>query len=408
MTILSRLALAILLFHSLAAFALGDASPAPRLILIKVDGLSPLVLDAAINPGDPATNRLPHPELFREAHSQLRSVLKHDRLLPNIESYFYRNGVRSSMYCATLPLSTPSWAVIDTGQRSIVKSNSYFNRLTGEVTSYLDQLRESLAMVKGAGRTSALWQLDLAGIPLLSDFFRDERVWTSIQPFYRKRPTDQLSSLGKNFISRGEPSKNPLRLIKRHVADSAYGADYPERNDHVLASLTARKVLETDLGGNERYDFLSILFSSIDHQFHVDPHYENILSWLMRADDWIGEILSAVEQSQRRSSTLVVLLSDHGLDFDPIRLNYSFPINRWLRQRDFGGHTVLAPVAEDTEHALTVPVRGVDFSRVYESSESPFGPTVPHGEKGYPTAYTDNTGNPRFDAYLRNSDLNRL
>ncbi|RPJ58342.1 MAG: hypothetical protein EHM23_17865 [Acidobacteria bacterium] len=406
--LLPLLAVAALFPESFGAFVFGEAPSPPRLILIKVDGLSPLVLDAAINPSDAATDRLPHPELFREAHLQLRSVLKRDRLLPNIEAYFYRSGVRSSMYCATLPLSSPSWAVIDTGQRGIVKSNSYFNRFTGELTSYLDQLRESLSVVKGAGRTTALWQLDLLEIPLVSDFFPEGQVWTSIQPFYRKRPTDQLSSLGKSLITRGEQSKNPLRLIKRHVADSAYGADYPERNDQALASLAGRKVLETGLEGKERYDFLSVLFASVDHQFHVDPHYENILSWLMRVDDWIGEILSAVEQSERRDSTLVVLMSDHGLDFDPVRLNYSFPINRWLREAEFGGHTVLAPVVEDTEHALTVPVRGVDFTRIYESLESAFGSAVLHGEKGYATAYTDNTGNPRFDAYLRNSDLNRL
>jgi len=129
---------------------------------------------------------------------------------------------------------------------------------------------------------------------------------------------------------------------------------------------------------------------------------------MVRLDDWIGEILAAVHQSERRDSTLVVLLSDHGLDFDPVRLNYSFPVNRWLREPQFGTHTVLAPVVEDTELALTVPVRGVDFTRIYESPGSAFGPGVPQGEKGFVTAYTDNTGNPRFDAYLRNSDLNRL
>ncbi len=408
-----RARLPLLVLSTLCSLGITLSAPAdeapPRLILIKVDGLSPLVLNSAVDPADPSTDRLPHPELFRDAHSQLRSVLKRDKLAPNIEAYFYRRGVRTPMYCATLPLSAPSWAVIDTGRPSIVKSNSAFNRFTGDLTSYLDQLREAMSVtLKGARRTSALWQLDLLDIPILSDYFAEGRAWTSIQFLYRERPTDQLASLGKHLITGGEKSKNPLRLVWRHLAESAYGADYPEKNDRVLASLAGRKVLETDLDGKERYDFLSVLFSSVDHQFHVDPHYENILSWLIRVDDWIGEILAAVEQSERRDSTLVVLLSDHGLDFDPVQLNYSFPINRWLREAQFGGHSVLAPVVEDTEHALTVPVRGVDFTRIYESQESPFGPAVPYGEKGFATAFTDNTGNPRFDAYLRNSDLNRL
>jgi len=387
----------------------GAPVPRPRLVLIKVDGLSSLVVDGAVDPRSESVNRLPHPELFREAHAQLLSVLKRDVLTPNIATYFYRNGVRTSMYCSTLALSTPSWAMIDTGYSSIVKTNTYFNRFTGDLSSYLDHLRESLNVtVQGARRTTALWQLDLLEIPILEDHFQTGRTWTSIQPFYRERPTDQLTALAKYLITGGERSKNPLRLIRRHLAQAAYGPDYPEKNDRALASLAARKILETDVEGQETHDFVSLIFSSIDHQFHVDPHYENILSWLARLDDWIGEILNAVEQSRRRDSTLVVLLSDHGLDFDPVYLNYSFPINRWLREPEFGSHTVLSPVVEDTEHALTVPVRGVDFTRVYESPHSAFGHEVPGGEKGFVTAFTDNTGNPRFDAHFRNSDINRL
>jgi len=233
------------------------ADDSPRLVLIKVDGLSPLVLDAAVNPDDVATNGVPWPEHFRAAHSQLRSVLRRDSLVPNIEAHFYRHGVRARMYCSTLAVSTPSWSVIDTGRSSIVKTNSYFNRFSGDLSSYLDQLRESLSMMAGgADRTAALWQLDLLGIPIVSDYFPEGRVWTSIQPFYRERPTDQLTALAKHLITGGQKSRNPLRLLGRHLANSAYGADYPEKNDQTVASLASRKILEKDLDGKERFDFL--------------------------------------------------------------------------------------------------------------------------------------------------------
>jgi hypothetical protein len=161
------------------------------------------------------------------------------------------------MYCATLPLSTPSWAVIDTGQPSIVKSNSYFNRLTGEVTSYLDQLRESLSVVKEPRRTSALWQLTCSRSPsfgLLSR--RAGGLHPALLPQTPHRSA--FAHLESNFITWGEQSKNPLRLIKRRRR-LAYGATIlRERPGPRVTRSTEGS--ETDL--RERtVRFLSVLFS---------------------------------------------------------------------------------------------------------------------------------------------------
>jgi hypothetical protein len=381
-----------------------------RLVIIKVDGLSPFVLDAAVDPSSPSTEKLPYPQTWRLAYQETTAVLSQSRLLPNIDTYFYRHGARvEAMYTGTLAVSGPSWAMIDTGQASIVKTNSYFNRFSGHLTSYLDQLRESMStLVRGAGRTAPLWQLDLLGVPIMLDSFPEDRAWASVQTLYRNRPAEQLSKLTDHLVRAGEQTRNPLRWLRKHLNNRLIQPDYPEMHDAALADLTSRKILEKDASGRERYDVISVIFASVDHQFHVDPNYRNLQGWLVRLDDWIGQILAAVELSERRDKTTVVLLSDHGLDFNPLLLNFSYPINPWLRRVQFGSHSVIAPVAEDHEHAITVPVRGVDFNRVYESDSSPYGPAVPFGEKGYVTAFTANNGNPRFDAYFRNSDLNRL
>ena len=118
--------------------------------------------------------------------------------------------------------------------------------------------------------------------------------------------------------------------------------------------------------------------------------------------------MGAVERTARRDRTLVAMVSDHGMNLYPVHINYGFPINPWLRRPEFGGHTVLSPEVEDSDHALTRPIPGVDFARVYESPASPYGEAVPFGSKGYFTAFAANMGNPRFDLFLRHSDLNRL
>jgi hypothetical protein len=387
----------------------AETEAAPKLVLIKLDGLSWFVLEAAIDPSGPATDRIPSPEMFRDAHDYFQSVLGRRVLLPNFQTYFFQEGVRTrTMYSGTLTLSTPSWAMIDTGQPSIVKTNSDFNRFSGRLIFYLDQVRESRdLLLKGAGKTTALWQLDLLGVPILIDAFPPDRSWTAIQPYYRQRPHDQLSHMGRYLVTRGQPGRNPFSLLRRHLKGTVHDLDYPEKNDEVVAKLAARKVLER-VEGRERHDVISAAFFTIDHQIHLDADYRNILTWLIQLDSWIGEIMAAVQSSGRSRDTLVAIASDHGLDFDPVHINYAFPINRWLRDPRFGAHNTLATLVENSAHALSTPIRGVDFNRLYESHHSPYGKKAPAGEKGYVTAFTANNGNPRFDAFLRNSDLNRL
>ncbi|MBM3792060.1 MAG: hypothetical protein FJW35_17155 [Acidobacteria bacterium] len=229
-----------------------------------------------------------------------------------------------------------------------------------------------------------------------------------MQILYRGRPVQQLGELGKHLLRAGGHDYDPARLLHRQLKQFVYRPDYPEKNDQVLAGVAAAKVLESGEDGREQLSFLNILFLTTDHQFHVDADYRGLLGWLVKVDSWFGEIMAAVEKSRRREETLVVMISDHGADFSPTLVNYSFPITAWLRQEDFGSHTTLSPHTEDGIHSLTLVVRGIDSAKTYESETSAYGPHVPGGEKGYYTVFTAHAGNPRFDAYLRNNDLNAL
>ena len=409
--LLAAIALSLCAHSDRAAAEPASREQRGRVILLKVDGLSGLLIEAALAPQSEAVLRLPFPGRFREDYRATQTLVGREELLPNIKEYFVRQGVRAgTIFTGTLPLSAPVWAQIDSGQPSIVKRNYYFNRASGASKVFLNGLLDSAGkLIKGSGRTHALWELDLLGIPILPDAFPPERVWSSLQTLSRKRSAIQLGAMGKFLVRAGEREFKPGSVIHQHLSHLVAYPDHVERLDESL-SQTLAKWLKWRAEGDpsETLDFITALFVTLDHRLHLDSSYRSVLRLLVKLDDWIGEVMGAVEQTARRDRTLVAMASDHGMNIYPVQLNYGFPINPWLRRPEFGGHTVLSPEVEDSDHALTRPIPGVDFARVYESPASPYGEDAPFGSKGYFTAFAANMGNPRFDLFLRHSDLNRL
>lgn len=385
--------------------------PRPRLVVLKVDGLSPVELDAVMNPEDPRQlERLPDPEGFRRAIRLFQLQTGRKDLLPNLRRYFYQQGVRAAnMFSATISLSAVAWAVIDTGQPSVVKRHMVFNRNNGFLRSHLDGFRDTLEFATRRGRkTNALWELDQVGVSLFSDAYHLLRRYETPQIYYRLTPRDYLVGMAEAYLTTGKKISDPWGILRGHLARRVEGMDYPDFAEEFLADHLAEKILEPDFTGAERYDYFSALFS-IDHQHHVDPDPENLVHRLIRLDRRLGRIFRAVERSQRRDATLVVLVSDHGSEYQPGAINLAFPLTRMFRTRWFGGHTVATVMAEDAGRALTTPVPGIDFPRVYESPFSPYGQAAGRGgQEGYTTAFIDNFGNARAEVHLRNNDLNRL
>ena len=387
--------------------ATSPVTPRPRLVEIKVDGLSPMFLDALVDPDDPAKlARLPDPERFRRAIAMVRQEIGQRDLVPNLQRFFYQRGVRvQNMVSATVTLSSVAWSVIQTGQPSVIKRHMMSSRQTGYLRSHLDGFRDSFELLaRKARKTNALWELDQAGVSLFADGFNPLRSYVTPWMYYRLAPVAYLSDLGKRYVTGGK--SHPKDIFRSHMARLANGIDYPDFAEEFVVDHVAKKVLESDLAGSERYDYISTFFT-IDHQHHVDPNPENLVRRMARLDRRIGRILQAVERSKRRDHTLVVLISDHGSEYLPGAINVTFPLTRAMRTRLFGGHTVGTVMAENAVHALTTPVQGIDFARVYEGPYSPYN-QGPGAEKGYTTAFVDNFGNARAEIHLRNNDLNRL
>lgn len=394
----------------------GDNLPAPdqelperpRLVLLQVDGLSPLLLDALIDPTEENLARLPDPEGFRRAIHLFRLQTGQQDLLPNLQRYFYEQGVRArNVFSATTTLSSVAWGVMHTGQPSVVKRHMSFNRNNGFLRSHLDGFRDTWDFSFRRGRkTNALWELDQAGVSLLSDAFHPMRRYETPQIYYRLTPRDYLVGLSGAYTTGGRKFSDPFGILRVHLTRQVEGMDYPDFAEEFVADHIAEKILEQDFAQSERYDFITLLLS-VDHQHHVDPNPENLVHRLVRLDRRIGRMLRAVERSRRRDHTLVALVSDHGSEYEPGAINLAFPITRVFRTSLLGGHNVATVMAEDAGRALSTPVPGVDFPRLYESPFSPYGEQA-GGESGYSTAFIDNFGNARAEVHLRNNDLNRL
>ncbi len=385
----------------------SDPTAPPRLIIIKVDGLSPILIDALMDPDNPEkVNRLPDPEGFHRAVALFRLQTGSRDLVPNLRRYFYQQGVvAENMYSSTTTLSAIAWSVIETGQPSVIKRHMYFNRANGQLRGYLDAFRDTWDIAWRRGRkTTAVWELDQTGVSLFADAFQPLRRYDTPQMYYRLTPASYLGGMAGAYLTAGE--SNPWGIVRRHLARQVEGMNYPDFSEEFAADHIAAKLLELDTVRGERYDYISTFFS-LDHQQHVDPDAENLIHRMIRMDRRIGRIFNAVEQSQRREVTLVALVSDHGSEYEPGAINQAWPITRAFRTRLFGGHTVATVMAEDAGRALSSPVPGIDYPRIYESPFSPYGKAA-GGEDGYSTTFIDNFGNARAEVHLRNNDLNRL
>ncbi len=385
--------------------------PTPlRLVHIKVDGLSPTMVDALLHPDDPEKiGLLPDPEGFRRAVALWRTYTGRQDLLPNLRRYFYEQGVRTeNMFSATVTLSAAAWSVIDTGQPTVLKRHMVFSRQNGYLRSHLDGFRDTMEiMMRDARKTNAQWVLDQAGVSVFLDAFHPLRTYVTPQLFYRLRPGEYLKELGYSWLHGGHGFSHPGQILTHHLGRLAKSTDYPDYSEDFVADHLADMILYRDFTGREPFDYLSTIFYGVDHQQHVDPNPENLVYRMMRFDLRVGRIFEAVERSQRREETVIALVSDHGSEWEPGKINLSFPLTRALRAPLFGGHTVATVMAENSARVISNIIPGVEFPRVYESPFSPYGERR-GGEEGYVTAFTDNFGNARAEIHLRNNDLNRL
>src|SRR2546421_6293979 len=117
-------AFCLLLFLLSQSIVLAQAK---RVVILKVDGLQPDIVDRFVRERDPTTGK---------------------SLLPWIEHVFYERGSRvENFYVRGMSLSAPSWSMLDTGQHLQIKGNVEFDRFTMNSYDYLSFLPVWIASI---------------------------------------------------------------------------------------------------------------------------------------------------------------------------------------------------------------------------------------------------------------------
>src|SRR5262245_60125549 len=134
-----------------------------RMVVIKIDGLPPGVLQEYLSRTRGPRSRLPW-----------------------IEYVFGRKGVwLDNFYARGLSLSAPSWSLLDTGRHLEIRGNVEYDRYTLRAYDYLNFLPQYFKSVSGLRDMPGVELLDEYGVPLLVDRFAADAVYQSAQLLQR-------------------------------------------------------------------------------------------------------------------------------------------------------------------------------------------------------------------------------
>jgi Type I phosphodiesterase / nucleotide pyrophosphatase len=355
---------------SLLLFSLALDAGAKRVVVIKVDGLPQDLVDREIERIDPATGR---------------------SSLPWIDRVFAQRGTRlANFYVRAISLSAPSWSLLDSGQHLQIRGNAEFDRYTFQVYDYLNFFPFYLGYALSRRvDMPGVQVLDELKTPLLIDRFSYRSGFQSFQMFQRGVRWKTLQhSLEHHF------SKSPRDLLDEWAIGSEIGGSLQNEMERELMQKLA----------DPRIQYLDYFFPEYDHVAHGTPDLSAQRVALGRIDSMIGRVWTAIETSPLAAETVLVLVSDHGMNTQPGVYSQGFDLVAFFNSRAGGGHHVVTDRHPLTEYKL----KGLDpfVSNVVTSSEASL---YLKGESDqYPTALLDLDGNERAAVYLRNSDLNRL
>jgi hypothetical protein len=342
-----------------------------RVVVLKADGLPGWLVDRMLSERDPITGRSP---------------------LPSIERIFVQRGVRlRHFYSRGVSLSVPSWAVLDTGQPSPIRGNVEYDRYTLRAFDYLNFIPFYFkSAFSQAADMPGVELLDDLGIPLLADRFDRGQTHQSFQLYQRGIRWDTLKRAARGPF----PVLAPRQLFDEWQAGFALSRALEDEIEKALLDALA----------DDRILYLDLFTGDYDHLAHLDNSESAQRGVVSKIDGLVGRVWSAIEKSALADQTLLVLVSDHGMNTRPGTYSQGYNLVELLRGAEGGAHHVVTNRHPLSEYKL----RGLFpfVHRVFTASGvSPYGASSP---KDYPTALLDLDGNERAGIYLRNSDLNLI
>jgi len=350
--------------------ALPVSAAVKRVVIIKLDGVPENVLERELERVDPIT---------------------HKSTLPWMDRVFAQGGTRvDNFYVRAISLSTPSWSLLDTGQHLQIHGNAEFDRYTGHVYDYMN----FFPFYVGYAR---LRKVDMPGvevldeqkIPLLIDRFPYPAVYQSFQLYQRGVRWETLKEALPKRFSRG------LReLLDEWTIGFDLGNSVEEQTERELIAKLSDPSIQ----------YLDYFTGSFDHTAHAasDPMAQRLA--LQRIDGLIGRVWTAIQASALASQTVLVAVSDHGMNTQPGVYSQGYNLLNFFNSRAGGAHHVVTnrhPLDEFKLSGLNPFVSEV----VTPSDESLY---LKGEANDYPTLLLDPDGNERASVYLRNSAFNTL
>src|SRR5580704_3388724 len=367
-----RVLAARLIFFWFFAIWLGAGARAEvrRVVIIKVDGVPQEVLDRELRRTDPGTNK---------------------SALPWIDRVFRQQGTRlQNFYVRAISLSAPSWSLLDTGQHLQIHGNAEFDRYTYHVYDYLNFFPFYFGYaLSHRVDMPGVEVLDELGIPLLIDRFPYQCSYQSFQLYQRGVRWKTLQQALKHHFSH-----SPRDLLDEWTMGFQIGGSVEEQMERELIE----KLADPDI------HYLDYFSGEFDHVAHLTPDPAAQRMAFQHIDALIGRIWTAIQSSSEAARTVLVVVSDHGMNTEPEVYSQGYDLVEFLNSRAGGAHHVVTDRHPLTEFKL----KGLDpfVSEVITPSEESL--YLKGAGKEYPTALLDLDGNERASVYLRNSDLNAL
>jgi hypothetical protein len=364
---------ALLLFASLLASQLHGqvkAGEVKRVVIIKLDGVPQSVLERELARIDPLT---------------------HKSTLPWIDHVFAQGGTRlDNFYVRAISLSTPSWSLLDTGQHLQIRGNAEFDRYTYHAYDYMNFFPFYLGYARSHRvDMPGVEVLDSLGIPLLIDYFPYPATYQSFQIYQRGVRWKTL----QNALPR-RLSHSLRELLDEWTIGFEIGSSVEDQTEReLIAKLSDPSV-----------QYLDYFTGDFDHVAHAASDAASQRLALQRIDALIGRVWTAIESSALAAQTVLVAVSDHGMNTQPGLYSQGYNLLQFLNSRAGGGHHVVTnrhPLDEFKLSGLDPFVSEV----VTPSDESLY---LKGQADDYPTALLDPDGNERASVYLRNSDFNAL
>jgi hypothetical protein len=340
-----------------------------RLVLIKVDGLPADRIQRMVAQTDPETGQ---------------------SVLPWIHHIFVERGAWvQNFYVRGISLSAPSWSMLDTGQHLTIRGNAEFDRLTPRVYDYLNFFPFYVGYARlHRADMPGVEVLDQFGVPLLLDAFPSDARHESMQLYQRGVEWSTLKDSIANRVTR--PARELINELETGF-EMAPGIDAQEEKE-LIAALDDPKIL-----------YLDLYLGDYDHAAHLTNDDASQLAVIKRLDSRLGRVWTAIQASPMAAQTVLVLVSDHGMNSSPTIYSQGYDLVKLFNSSAGGAHHVVTVRHPMSEYKL----KGLDPFVSWVVTPSPDA-TYLRNQNDYPTALIDPDGNERASVQLRNSSLNAI